>query len=64
MADVVPRSAVLRILEGQFEKVGPETSLVKKKSERGNQKVEKNKILDRGKRNNSDELPYVRFKIN
>lgn len=30
MADVVPRSAVLRIFEGQFEKVGPETSLVKK----------------------------------
>ena len=27
VVDVVPRSAVLRIFEGQFEKVGPETSL-------------------------------------
>ena len=27
VADVVPRSAVLTIFEGQFEKVGPETSL-------------------------------------
>ena len=27
VADVAPRSAVWRIFEGQFEKVGPETSL-------------------------------------
>ena len=27
VADVVPRSAVLKIFDGQFEKVGPETSL-------------------------------------
>ena len=63
VVDVVPRSAFLRIFEGQFEKVGPETSLdLKKKSETRNQQIEK-KILKREKRNNSDELPYIRFKI-
>ena len=41
VAHVVPRSADLRIFEGQFENAGPETSSDLKKLENSNQKIEK-----------------------
>ena len=43
VVDVVPRSAFLRIFEGQFEKVGPETSLDLKKKIRDEKSADREK---------------------